>query len=73
MMEAATVRMLVQKHPEIADFDFKWIESPSFAHLDSVLAEYGYRLAAADRDIAGEYNDIKAYYGCSLVPLEVDI
>ncbi len=38
--------------------------------LVRVLCNRGYRLVDVDADIAGEYVDIKAYYGCRLIPLD---
>lgn len=70
MGEHMTVRDLAGLYPEMKLHDYRWSDGESPADIVEVLAAHGYRLADGDADIAGEYNDIKAYYGCRLVPLD---
>ena len=67
-----TIRDLAKKHPEMYDFYYKWrnTESPELEeNLDEVIANYGYKLSKEDEIFLGDYNDIKGYLNCNIVPL----
>lgn len=66
-----TIRELAEKHPQLYSFNYRWrdSESPQLnKNLSDVLAELGYQLTEEDKDIEGEYNDLRAYLNCNIEP-----
>ena len=55
------IRELCKEYPQLYDYDYKW-DDENGRNLVSVLDGLGYELI--NPTINGEYNDIKAYYGC---------
>ena len=74
-MSVKTVRELVDIHPEMHDYHYKWRDT-GLAELEKslgdVLASFGYKLTPEDAEFDGEYNDIKAYYNCEIVHIDTD-
>lgn len=61
--QCKTIRNLMEEHGSLLHFfDYKWTDSENYKDLKEVLDYIGYELL--DADVAGEYNDIKAYYNC---------
>ena len=62
-----TIRDLTKTNPLLSDHDYKWTDSDGYIDLNEILEQIGFALI--DPSIAGEYNDIKAYYNCEVEPL----
>ena len=72
-MEAnKTVRDLAKENPYMYDYNYKWRganEPETEKDIEEVLYDLGYKLTDNDRNIAGEYNDIKGYFNCEVIAL----
>ena len=64
-MKKITMRDLVKDYPEFYYFDYKWRDSKNYRDLNELLSEFGYVLHCGEIE-AGDYNDIKGYFGCPL-------
>lgn len=63
------IRDLLDQHPKLYDYDYKWKDSERYKNLDEILEILGFKLV--DDDVkAGEYNDIKGYFGCEITRIE---
>lgn len=62
--EIITIRELCRNNSELLTFDYKWQDSKNYKPLSEALEDIGYELI--DKDIEGEYNDIKGYYECEV-------
>jgi len=62
------LKELIDQYPELLRYDYKWQESMDYRNLNELLEAMGYRLT--DKGIAGDYNDIKAYYECKIETIE---
>lgn len=70
MKKQLTVRDVAT--PKMWEYYYKWrnTDEPELEKDISVeLEEIGYRLK--EEDIAGEYNDIKGYLSCEVIPLNI--
>ena len=60
-----TVSDLLDRFPILYDYDYKWRDSEKFRDMNDLLHELGYELID-DEVKAGDYNDIKGYFGCKI-------
>lgn len=67
-----TIRELAKTFPKMYNYHYKWRYTGD-AHLeknlDEVLADYGYKLTPEDEIFLGDYNDLKGYLNCNIIPL----
>ncbi len=72
MANIKTVRDLAQQFPKMYDYHYKWrnTEEPTLEKdLSDVLSDYGYKLTDEDSWYEGQYNDIKGYLNCNIIPI----
>ena len=62
------IRELLDKYPKLYDYDYKWKDSKNYKDLNEILEVIGYKLVD-DEVKAGDYNDIKGYFGCEVKKL----
>jgi len=60
-----TIRDIIYRFASLYDYDYKWKDSEKFRDLNNLLHELGYELID-DEVKAGDYNDIKGYFGCKI-------
>jgi hypothetical protein len=73
MDDVKTVRDLAKENEELYDYNFKWRDddNPDLEReLDVELSKMGYKLTDDCEDCAGEYNDIKGYFGCTVEKID---
>lgn len=66
----STIRDLANKNPDLYNYYYKWRnteESELERDIEDVLYCLGYKLK--DNECAGEYNDLKGYLECEIIPL----
>ena len=63
-----TISDLLDKYPKLYDYDYKWKDSKNYKDLNEILEVIGYKLVD-DEVKAGDYNDIKGYFGCEIEKL----
>ncbi len=66
--EIGKERMIVNvldRFPILYDYDYKWKDSDKYRDLNDLLHELGYKLVD-DEVKAGDYNDIKGYFNCTI-------
>lgn len=67
-----TIRELASIYPELYDYHYKWrkTETPELEKdIEEVLYEHGYKFKNEDDQNAGEYNDLKGYLNCEIIPI----
>ena len=56
---------LLDRFPKLYEYDYKWKDSKNYKDLNEILEIIGYKLIDEEVE-AGDYNDIKGYFGCEI-------
>ncbi len=64
-IETKTIREVMKDKPIIKErlyyFDYKDLTSNKYKNLEEILWIFGYKIIDEDKNILGDYNDIKGY------------